>query len=59
MAENRMVTLENEKNMLIRKTLGIDKNNRKQIIYIDMLYSHKEYYEDEILRLLEKSINDN
>lgn len=54
-----MVTLENEKNMLIRKTLGIDKNNRKQIIYIDMLYSHKEYYEDEILRLLEKSINDN
>lgn len=29
------------------------------MIYIDMLYSHKEYYEDEILRLLEKSINDN
>ena len=28
-------------------------------MYIDLLYSHKEYYEDEILRLLEKSINDN
>lgn len=57
--DNAKLSLENEKNMLIRKTLGTDKKNRKQIMYIDLLYSHKEYYEDEILRLLEKSINDN
>ncbi len=36
------------KNILIRKTLSIDKKNRGQILYIDMFYSHKEYYRDEI-----------
>ena len=37
--------------MLIRKTLSTDKKNMKQIMYIDLLYSHKEYYEDKISEL--------
>lgn len=49
--DNAKLCLENEKNMLIRKTLGTDKKNRKQIMYIDMLYLHKEYYEDKISEL--------
>ena len=49
--DNAKLSLENEKNMLIRKTLGTDKKNRKQIMYIDLLYSHKEYYEDKISEL--------
>lgn len=52
--DNAKLSLENEKNMLIRKTLGTDKKNRKQIMYIDMLYSHKEYHKDEISKLLKK-----